>query len=494
MANYVKFRRGTPEAFQTLLDRAVSGGQGPDIDTLYFIYEEDESTGELYLGSKLIAGGSTIDGASTLSALQDVLLNSNLSETDCLVYDINKSKWVNKPIADILPVFVGTNGESSQVAGLVPATAGTNPNLFLRSDGKWAEIVTASDALVLQTIVGTDETKEAAIARIVGTNKLGKGDIVVLKELIAEGLYQHTSYAYNGSEWVAMDGDYNAENVYLAKNLTITADVGVQKLDGAGSKELETAGKNLKQVLDMLFAARTLPTKVDPSVSVSCSQAKAYEVGTTVTPKFTATFDDGSYQYAPGENTGVEATAWSATLGTETINAQEGTFSSIVVTDGYSKRIGVIATHGAGVAPSDNLGNVVTDANELATCQIAEGTKTGYSSYISGFRYQFYGSNVDPVELTSENIRNLSKRSSSKSSLDISVAEGSNQVIIAVPASYKVTKVADKEAFGTDIFAKFVESTVSVAGASEGYDTDYRVYVYTPSTSLGKNTYTVSIA
>ena len=489
MANYVKFRRGNPAAFQMLLDAGKA-----ELDTLYFIYEEDEAIGELYLGSKLIAGGSSIVGASTLSALQDVLLNSNLSETDCLVYDIGKSKWVNKPIADILPVFVGTNGESSQVAGLVPATAGTNPNLFLRSDGKWAEIVTASDALVLQTIVGTDETEEEAIARIVGVNKLGKGDIVVLKKLIAEGLYQHTSYAYNGTEWVAMDGDYDAEKVYLAKNLTITADVGVQKLNGAGSKELNTAGKNLKQVLDMLFASRTLPTKTEPSVSVSCSQAKAYEVGTTVTPSFTATFSDGAYQYAPGENTGVTVSEWSASFNGETIKAKEGTFKSVVVDDNFSKKIGVIATHSAGVAPSDNLGSVVTDATELATCQIAAGTKTGYSSNITSFRYQFYGSNIDPVELTSENIRKLSKRQAAKTALEMSIAEGSNQVIIALPASYKVTKVADKEAFGTDIFAKFVKHTVSVAGASEGYDTDYNVYVYEPSTSLGKNTYTVSIA
>lgn len=183
MANYVKFRRGTPTAFQAVLDAGKA-----ELDTLYFIYEEDESTADLYLGPKLIAGGSDVIGATTLQDLQDVLLNSNFSETDCLVYDINESKWVNKPIANILPIFVGTIGETSGVAGLVPAPAADQTNMFLRSDGTWAEIVVASEALVLQTIVGTDETRDAAIARIVGTNKLSKGDIVVLKELIAENL------------------------------------------------------------------------------------------------------------------------------------------------------------------------------------------------------------------------------------------------------------------------------------------------------------------
>ena len=54
LANYVKFRRGTLEAFKNLGNRIEQ-------DTLYFIYEEDESTAELYLGSKLISGG---DGTS----------------------------------------------------------------------------------------------------------------------------------------------------------------------------------------------------------------------------------------------------------------------------------------------------------------------------------------------------------------------------------------------------------------------------------------------
>ena len=130
MANYVKFRRGSPAAFQAILDAGKA-----ERDTLYFIYEEDESTSELYLGSKLIAGGGEVIGATTLAALQDILLNSNLNNDDCLIYDISKKKWVNKPIADILPIFVGTNGESSAVAGLVPAPMENNPNLFLRSDG-----------------------------------------------------------------------------------------------------------------------------------------------------------------------------------------------------------------------------------------------------------------------------------------------------------------------------------------------------------------------
>ena len=142
--NYVKFRRGNPEAFKLLLQENKA-----ELDTLYFIYEEDAAIGELYLGPKLIAGGSSIEGARYLSALQDVLLSSKLNTNDCLVYDISANAWVNKPITDILPIFVGANGDgSSGVPGLVPAPTGDNPNLFLRSDGTWVDIVASSGAQV----------------------------------------------------------------------------------------------------------------------------------------------------------------------------------------------------------------------------------------------------------------------------------------------------------------------------------------------------------
>ena len=102
MAKYVKFLRGSPEAFAKLKHK--------DSDTLYFIYEEDESTGELYLGSKLIAGADCEcnggpGGINTLSDLKDVLLSQNLNHNSLLVYDTNAVAWVNKPLEDL--IFVG---------------------------------------------------------------------------------------------------------------------------------------------------------------------------------------------------------------------------------------------------------------------------------------------------------------------------------------------------------------------------------------------------
>jgi hypothetical protein len=71
----------------------------------------------------------------------------------------------------------------------VPVPKENNPNLFLRSDGEWVEIITTSESLVLQTIVGNNENHEAAISRIINGYKIHKGDIIILQELIAEDYY-----------------------------------------------------------------------------------------------------------------------------------------------------------------------------------------------------------------------------------------------------------------------------------------------------------------
>lgn len=242
ISNYVKFRRGTPEAF--------AGLQHKDSDTLYFIYEEDELTGELYLGSKLISGSDSEGGQTSLAKLTDVLLDKNLDTKDCLIYDISLKKWINKPIMSVIDNFVGANSSSKGLPGLVPAApAAGATGLFLRSDGKWAEVVSASAATILQTILTTGEDHLEAIDRVFGdSNKTPVvGDIAILRDLISESdKYQHIVYVFDGENWIAMDSNYKAENVYLTENLKITTDVGVQKLDGAGFKVLDTAGKNLK--------------------------------------------------------------------------------------------------------------------------------------------------------------------------------------------------------------------------------------------------------
>ena len=396
----------------------------------------------------------------------------------------------------VIDNFVGANKTSKGIPGLVPAApAAGATGLFLRSDGQWAEVVSASAAAIFQTILTTGESHLEAINRVIGdSNKTpSAGDIVILRDLISGNNYQHIAYVFNGENWMALDGNYNAENVYLADNLTITADIGVQKLDGAGFKVLETAGKNLKEVLNMLLVSRTLPTYTEPSLEVIFSEEhKQYEVGTTIEPSFSASFEDGKYLYDSNEDTGVKVSSWSAVFDGQIINSASGTFEPVIIGDNFNKKLTVTASYTAGNIPKDNLGNIITDSAELAECQIQAGSVSKSSGTISSFRYMFYGSKIDPVEINSENIRNLNRSIASKSIFTIELEEGTNQVIIAIPAEYTLSKIVDNNAFGIDILEKFDQSVVSVQGATAGYETDYKVYVYSPNTALGENTYTLS--
>lgn len=127
--------RGSPVAYEQL----KQANQLND-DTLYFIYKEDALDGELYLGSKLIAG------VESLTSLEDIEINlESLADKQVLTYDIGSGKWVNTTIEKAInKVFIGATSQSSGIAGLVPAPALGQTNLFLRSDGTWASINSSS--------------------------------------------------------------------------------------------------------------------------------------------------------------------------------------------------------------------------------------------------------------------------------------------------------------------------------------------------------------
>lgn len=127
--NYVKFLRGTPEAWNSI--------ETKDSDTLYFIANQGENKGKLYLGSKLIADG---DAATLLKNLEDVFLQDGLPSNSLLVYD--GQKWVGQSLEYVLSVVVkvmtGATAEKNGTAGLVPTPKAGEQDLFLKGDGTWA--------------------------------------------------------------------------------------------------------------------------------------------------------------------------------------------------------------------------------------------------------------------------------------------------------------------------------------------------------------------
>jgi hypothetical protein len=58
--------------------------------------------------------------------------------------------------------------------------------------------------------------------------------------------------------WQAMDGNYNAENVYFSEDLITTVNVGNIELSG-GKAIIPSSGKNLKEVFEAIFVKEETP-------------------------------------------------------------------------------------------------------------------------------------------------------------------------------------------------------------------------------------------
>ena len=402
------------------------------------------------------------DTAENWSTNNPVLLAGEIGiETDTKLYKFGDGVTAWNDLD-----YAGTDAE--QVQGLIDA---------------------AEDNFYAVTAEG-EETDATALAEI-GTPK--KGDIAVVKRTIANDKVSHTAYVYNGSAWEAADGNYNAENVYFGKDLTITANIGVQTVGSSGSKTLATTGKNVKEVFDMIMAAEQNPKITQPSVSVTCAQMGNYEVGSKVTPQWSVALNPGSYSYGPA--TGVTATSYSVSdSDSNSAETSSGSFPELTIEDGENYSISATVGHSAGAVPKTNLGN------DYAAGKIAEGSKSGSRGTITGHRKSFYGTTTDKTSTTtSAIIRGLSGKSNTAlnngSTFKVTVPVGALRVLIAYPATLRdVTSIKDDNAMSAEIKTGFTLSTVAVEGANGYTATNYKVYTMDfASANDTANTYTVTI-
>lgn len=282
----------------------------------------------------------------------------------------------------------------------------------------------------------------------------------------------------------------DAEKVYFSTDLTTTVAIGNVELEN-GQATIEANGKNLKQVWDAIFVKEQNPTTINPSVSLTFSQAKAYEVGTKITPTYSASLKPGSYTYGP--DTGVTATAWEVTdTAGNSATTATGSFAELQVVDDISYKITAKATHGAGAIPLTNVGN------EYADGQIAAGSKSATSGAVTGYRNTFYGTVTTKDEVTSDIIRKLT--SSNKAlivgnSFTVTVPVGALRVIVAYPATLRdVNSIKDVNGMNAEISSGFSKQTIRVEGANAYSAIDYKVYTMDFATANDTaNKFTVTI-
>ena len=404
-------------------------------------------------------------------------------------YDSAQNWTTNNPV-----LLAGEIGVESDT-GLMKIGNGTSNwidlDYFAGNPADVQALITENEDNYFAVTAEAEQTDLVAIGTVASAPK--KGDIAVVKRVIANDKTSYTAYVYDGSAWGAADGNYNAENVYFGKDLTLTANVGVQTIPASGSLTLGTTGKNIKEVFDMLFASEKNPTITPPSVTVACSQMGNYEVGTTVTPQYSVTLNAGKYQYGPA--TGITATSYTVTdTKGGSKDTASGSFDAFVVADGENYSISATVAHSEGAVPKTNLGN------DYAAGKIAAGSKSGSKGTITGHRKSFYGTTTDKsAATTSDIIRGLSGKSSAAlsngSKFNVSIPVGALRVIIAYPATLReVTSIADVNGMNAEIKSSFALSSVQVEGANAYEAIEYKVYTLDfANANDTANTYAVTI-
>lgn len=475
---YVKFLRGSPTAFGNL--------QHKDSDTLYFVHEEGQSVGQLWIGDKLITSSTNEEGiVDYLSELKDVD-TSGVKNGQVLSWNQELQKWV--------PVFINS-GQSIQI---------------------FDSIYPEKNQTHLEAI--EEATKDLSI---------NNGDIAIVKDNISGDKYQYTSYIFNNNYWKAMDNNYNAENIYFDEDIVITKEVGnIELVNGKGI--IPSQGKNLKEVFESIWKKEDLEISIElPKLELDLEpKIIKQEVGTNfIRPVATLKINSlGSYEYGSRdenynfhekEDTGIIFN--SLKIGnndltyTEISNIEYGIDEYIqyeltednipnnIVTD--EKQEYSFLGHGSydlsPYKPQTNLENLLengeydnlnkiftatstTDDYSLAVGNIESGevNLNNIKFIVEGYRAPFWGYKLtneslnDPTLITSEQIRSLGNKGLDYNNVPnkIVAPKDTKQLYFCVKAGvYSNLEIINSNALNSPVACSKIEPGVNVFGAN-GYE------------------------
>ena len=367
------------------------------------------------------------------------------------------------------------------------------------------------------------------------SNTSGKAeDILIIKKLIVNNAdeskrkYSYTSYVYNGETkvWEAMDGNYDASNVYLKNDIKLAGDytsVGnVDKETIAATKDAGWAGKSLEDILTNIFTQVLYPTKPTPKLTWELVNSGAKEIGSTVTPRFKVTFDPKTYEYGTNIDPTPNSSTWCEPIGDEYVTTEtepdytpwtispavnggksttEFNAPEIIITadtDYYG--IEILCSISDSAIPLTNTGKSDDTKQIKATEGISCDTHTKkITGYREGFFYGTSANTLNINDLTSDFIRQLNKTgtayvSGAKSFIDTNgdgrkdttlvVPSGTKHIIFACPTNKTGIIKVENTTVNANMTNSFVTRNMIVAGADgdpqSEYAEEYTIYMYTP--------------
>lgn len=202
--NYVKFQRGTLKAYNSQVNRNLI-----DNNTLYFVYESAAATsGQLYLGKKLISGVGSGTSVTKLSELKDVIATT--AENGSFLVCNAEGKWEATTLTDVaslianqLQINVNTNTfEFVEVSGQNPElnllgfnTATNGSYAKVGDDGKLKWIKPDKDFDVIAQEVGNLQTTIAGLDTVIA-NKIAQANHLTYKKVSSLDEIKETNTIY----------------------------------------------------------------------------------------------------------------------------------------------------------------------------------------------------------------------------------------------------------------------------------------------------------
>lgn len=254
-------------------------------------------------------------------------------------------------------------------------------------------------------------------------------DIFIVKQKFGKDdspKFQFTGYVYDSllSAWMAMDGNYSADNVYFKNDITLAGNYDKVGNISLSDGTLSATGKSVSDLMTAIFTKELQPSVSNPAISLTVGSNVEGEVGSkyyvpSATLKVTSV---GTYSYGPETGIVVQegnAVVKCTTEGTSAINDSELGLNGTVILPTGNKYVfedattktysySASATHTAGSIPLTNLGN----PDESKKIQAGTLTKSG-TAKATGYWKSFYGYRTgttqfeDPSTLTSDEIRDL---------------------------------------------------------------------------------------
>lgn len=458
-------------ASEQYVDEAIANIEHPTVDLSEYAKKEEIPS---------------VDGLATEQYVKDRIaaLVDSAPETLDTIGEIALEIHKNQNVVDALNSAIADKANKSEI----PSIEGLASQDYVNEAIAAIEIPETKPDINVYEITSDSAVIDELVALLPEEAEINSGDLM----LVTNSIGVKSAYQYD-EDWIACDGNVDASKVIMPFDITLAGSytqVGNLNKTSTGTATFATKGKSVAAALQEMLSKREQPKiKSNPSVSLTATSG-AKEVGTSVTPEWTASLNAGSYTYGPA--TGIVASSWeiSDTDG-HTASTASGEFDSFIVADDTSYRISAKANYEAGVIAKDNLGDPSNP-----TIQIAAGNKSANGGYITGYRawFMYIGGSLDEVD--SAFVRNSSNMGSTPATQNgVTISEGTKRIMIAIPqtSTLELTSVIDVDGMGLDVFDNFNLSTVNVEGV-DGYQAKpYNVWIAENANGLAATHYNLII-